>query len=144
MITICLTHFKCLTLKHLSAALHSVRQQDFTHVEKIIIADNDTNVDAEALLATVNALSFPVPVSILRLEHGDPKKTHAYSTNQVVERAQTPWIFFTRADYILHFDALKKIGGATKWGQFGTSYFKHLHVGIDDVERTAWRTTKPS
>lgn len=133
-----MTFFRSLTLANFAAALYSVRQQDFTHVETVLIGDNDTGESVGSLFELIDELQFPVPVQLFKFT-GNEQKTHSFSTNQIVRRVKTPWVFFTRADYILKFDALKVLGRETRWDHFGTSYFKHLHVGIERVEQTSWR-----
>lgn len=145
MITICLIYFKSLTLDNLDAALYTVQQQDLSRVKEIVIVDNDTADDEVAILDVVESFGFPVPKHVLSFKHGDPLKTHAWSTNAAVREATTPWVFFTRADYLLAFDALKKFTQRTpNWNGFITGNGCHLGIGIDKCERTDWRRTGPN
>lgn len=144
MITICLTYFRSLTLANLVAALHSVQRQDMSCVEGIVIIDNNTVDDTNAVQATVDRFAFPVPVHFLSLKHGNETKTHSWSTNIAVSWAFTPWVLFTRADYVLHFDLVRRfvdVAGVrpAEWRGFITSDFCHLAVPIEECERTSWR-----
>lgn len=139
MITICLTYFKSLTLANLRAALYSVSRQNLSLVDAIVLVDNDTNDAPEDILETIDMLSFPVPVKFLSEKHCDPSKTHPWSTNLAVRESKTPWILFTRADYILEFDALDQFTAAVGPASFITGNVYHLHVGIEDCENIDWR-----
>lgn len=147
MITICFTYFKSLSLANLAAALYSVRRQDFTRVKEMVIVDNDTQDSTTDISAVVLALDFPVPVRILSFKHGDPLKTHSWSTNVAVSEATTPWVLFTRADYLLHFDTLKLFGGTAEltpdWDGFVTGNGCHLAVDVSTCEQTQWRQQGP-
>lgn len=143
MITICLTYFKGLTLANLDAALHSISRQDLSLVEEIIIIDNDTVDDEIAIMDVVESFGFPVPKRVLSLKHGDPLKTHAWSTNVAVAEAQTKWILFTRADYLLDSDLLGKLALESSGAQFITSNGCHLNDSIEECDRTVWREDGP-
>lgn len=146
-ITVCFTYFKSLTLVNLAAALYSVRQQDLSQVEEIVIVDNDTSDAEKAIADIVSALDFLVPVRLLSLKHGDVTKTHSWSTNFAVRCTGTPWVLFTRADYLLGFDLVKRFAEyielVPEWNGFITSNGCHLGNGIDDCERTGWRQVGP-
>lgn len=145
MITICLTYFVSLTLANLAAALYSVRQQDVSRVAEIVILDNNTSDTPEAIQQIIDALQFPVPVRLVSVKHGDPTKTHAWSTNAAVREAATPWVFFTRADYILSFDALaRSAAAATSPRQFVIGGYYDIGVDIQACETTSWRTDGPA
>src|SRR6516165_12803253 len=107
MITICLTYFRSLTLTNLRAALDSIRCQNLTRVERIVVVDNNTDDQRDEIEAIATA-AFTVPVVFRSFKHGDPTRTHAWSTNMAVRDASTPWGFFTRADYILDEHAVAK------------------------------------
>lgn len=146
MITVCFTYFRSLALANLSAALHSLRCQDFSDVDSIVIVDNNTE-DAELdVLKTVDPLSFPVPVRVFSLKHADVSKTHSWSTNFAVGYAQTPWVLFTRADYLLDFDLIRRFSSIVKakpreWDGFITAHVRHLFVDVGYCEATSWRTS---
>lgn len=147
MITICLTYFKSLTLANFVAALYSVRQQDFSNVKEVLIFDNDTSTRPADIFRVVDELDFYVPVKLYQFTHGDSMKTHSYSTNQAIKRVKTPWILFTRADYILEFDALEKMQALIPfedWRGFVTARFRHLHVDISECNRSNWRAGGPN
>lgn len=148
MITICLTYFKSLALANLAAALHSVRRQDLSCVDSIVVVDNDTADSATAIRAEVDAQRFPIPTRVLSFKHGDPSRTHSWSTNAAVREATAPWVLFTRADYILDFHLVKRfVQGIGKkeydlqgpWNGFVTANVYHLNVDVGECERTAWR-----
>lgn len=148
MITICLTYYRSLTLANLAAALFSVRQQNFLGVEEIVLVDNDTADPAWAIQQVVDDLRFPVPVRVLSEKHGCATRTHAWSTNVAVRAAQTEWIFFTRADYLLDFSILRRFvevmcNHAPDWDGFLVSNGCHLHLTVEDCEQTNWRHAGP-
>lgn len=143
-ITICLTYFKSLALANFAAAMHSVRQQDFKYVEEVIIVDNDTQDSAHELRTITDALAFPIPVRIFSYKHGDPEKTHSWSTNMALSLVQTPWVLFTRADYILDFFIVRKFYGVVEqkgpgWNGFITGHVFHLAVDVGVCETYPWR-----
>lgn len=144
MITICFTYFKSLTLAHLRAALYSVRQQKFARVTEVVIVDNDTLDAVEDIQVVIDELAFPVPVRLRSLKHGDPTKTHAWSSNTAVEQVRTPWVSFSRADYILDFTVLERFEAVARrresdWNGFVTGNGYHLSVDIACCEQVAWR-----
>ena len=127
MITVCFVYFRGLTLAHLEAALYSLKlQTDFYSVHELFVIDNNT-ADSEAEIQSVlKQLDFPVKVTLRSYKHGDPTKTHSWSTNRAVSEAQTPWVFFSRADYILSFNTMQKISDVIHrkshdWNGFVTS-----------------------
>jgi GT2 family glycosyltransferase len=152
MITLCLTYFKSLTLENLDAALYTVQQQDLSNVKEIVIIDNDTADSEVAILDVVESFGFPVPKRVLSFKHGDPTKTHAWSTNAAVREATTPWVFFTRADYLLAFDAVKKFYAVVQaqhydhvvgWNGFVTANGCHLANVVEECDATHWREAGP-
>ena len=148
MISICLTYFASLTLANLSAALYSVRQQDLSIVSEIVIVDNNTSDDVAEIQAAIDAQAFPVPVRVVSHKHGDPSKTHAWSSNVAVREARTPWVLMTRADYLLAFCVLDRFAAAISgkpdaWDGFVTGNGCHLYEDIDACERSPWRSVGP-
>lgn len=146
MISICFTYFRSLTLANLAASLYSVRQQDLSQVAELVIVDNNTEDSKEAIWDVVEYLKFPLPVRLYSRKDSNTVKTHAWSSNFAVRLAQEPWIFFTRADYLLHFDALRKFTAeiaSRQESQFITSNGCHLSRPIDECEMTSWRQTGP-
>jgi hypothetical protein len=146
MITICLTYFRSLTLTNLRAALDSIRCQNLTRVERIVVVDNNTDDQRDEIEAIATA-AFTVPVVFRSFKHGDPTRTHAWSTNMAVRDASTPWVFFTRADYILDQHAVAKFWAIAAaqgedWNGFVTSNGKHLHACVEDC-RTLDLATAP-
>jgi predicted glycosyltransferase involved in capsule biosynthesis len=144
MITIALTYFKSLTLVNLMAALYSVRRQDFSQVEELVVVDNDTADDPEQIRYLVASFNFPVHVRVVSHKHGDRTLAQAWSTNQTVRLADTEWVFYTRADYLLDFDMLAKFAAivASKpigWDGFIVSHGCHLGEDITGVEQYPWR-----
>lgn len=141
-LTICFTYFKSLSLTNLEAALHSVRQQDFSRVKEIVVVDNDTEDLNESIQAVIDHQAFPVPTFLHSFKHNDASKTHSWSTNEALCRATTPWALFTRADYLLDFDLVRQFTAAAdayKGDCFVTSNFRHLHVDIGRCETVEWR-----
>jgi glycosyltransferase involved in cell wall biosynthesis len=147
-VTICFTYFKSLALANLEAALHSVYRQDLSGVESIVIVDNDTNDSEESVSRTVQGVGFKVPVRFFSFKHGDATRTHSWSTNVALSMVRTPWVLFTRADYLLDFDALRKFayvvrGKPSDWNGFVTGNVYHLNIDIGACERTSWRVDGP-
>lgn len=147
MITICFVYFRGLTLAHLEAALYTIsRQRDFASVRELFVVDNNTNDDPVAILAIINQLAFPFPVTLRSYKHGDVTKTHSWSTNVAVREARTPWVFFCRADYLLDFDVLDRFWSVVcerpgGWDGFVTS--KGAYVGTLPECGMAWRDSGP-
>lgn len=141
-ITICFVYFRSLTLAHLAAALYSVRQQDFACVSRLIVIDNNTEDSLTDIKSVVDRFDFPVPVILSSYKHGDLSKTHSWSTNVAVRQVLTPWVFFTRADYLLAFDAVSRFAGERSHG-FVTGNGCHLRSDIATCEVSTWRTNGP-
>ena len=147
MMTICFVYFRSLAMAHLRASLFSLRQQDFTQVEKIIILDNNTDDSTTDIYSAAHEYEFPVPIVFYSAKHKDTTKTHAWSTNAVVRQAFTPWVFFTRADYLLSFDIVKRFasiagGYPNDWNGFVTSDGSYVGA-LQECERTTWRENGP-
>jgi len=147
-ITICFTYFRSLTLANLEAALYSVSRQDLTHVESIVIVDNNTEDTLLDILGVVEKMKFTVPVQLVSEKHGDVTREQAWSTNFTVRHAYTPWVFYTRADYLLDFGILQKFfdvlaGKPIGWDGFVVSNGCHLHVNVQECEQTSWRANGP-
>jgi hypothetical protein len=143
-LTICLTYYQSLTLENLSASLFSVRLQDLSYVTEIIILDNNTPNSAEDIQQLIDSLAFPVPVRLLSFKHGDPNKTHAWSTNTTITNVSTSWVLFTRADYLLDPSHLRKClsiitDHPENWDGFVVSNGRHLHADITACEQASWR-----
>lgn len=143
MITICFTYFKSLTLANLAAALYSVSRQDLSKVKEVVIVDNDTNDLKQDILDVIVALKFPVPVRLWSEKHMEITRTHSWSTNRAVREVTTPWFLFTRADYLLAFDVVKKFSALAEGNRFITSNGCHLGIGVEECERSMWRTHGP-
>lgn len=148
MITICMTYFVSLTLVNLSAALYSLRQQKFDRVKEIIVIDNNTRSGWEEIHQIIEEFKFPVPVRLLSFDHENPERTHSWSTNMAVRHAVTPWIFFSRADYVLDFDIVDKFMQVVDakpegWKGFVSSHVYHLHVDIGACNQLSWRLDGP-
>ena len=102
-ITIAFVHFRTTTLDHLDAAWFSLsKQDDWTDVVDVIVLDNNTDdapVEIDAVLDR-----YPLLPCLPRLfveKHGDPSRTHSWSVNRALLYATTPWVFFTRTDFLL-------------------------------------------
>jgi glycosyltransferase involved in cell wall biosynthesis len=147
-ITICLTYFRSLTLGNLAAALYSVGRQDLSSVVELVVVDNNTDDSANDIKAVIDAQPLPVPVRFLSYKHGNPARTHAWSTNVAIAQVKTPWVFFTRADYLLDFWAVAKFAAIARaqgddWSGFVTSNGCHLQDDITECERSDWRVHGP-
>lgn len=143
-ITICFTYFRSLTLANLHAALYSVLRQDFSRVREVIVVDNNTEDFVEDIQSVIDSLRFPIPIRLLSYKHDDPTRAHSWSTNVAVRASQTPWVFFSRADYVLDFGIVAKFlevvdGKPSDWNGFVTGNVYHLHVTVDECEPTEWR-----
>ena len=88
MISLCLVYFRSVTLAHLAAALHAIRRQDLRSVAEVIVLDNNTEDDVDAIRAVVAEADLPVPVCVVSCKHGNPDRTHAWSTNAAVRDAR--------------------------------------------------------
>lgn len=143
MITICFTYFKSLTLANLAAALYTVRRQDMSKVAEIVIIDNDTIDSVESIQQVIDVMDFKVPVRLHSYKHGDASRTHSWSSNAAVRLAQSEWILFTRADYLLDFHLLRKMEPLIEGNRFVTSNGCHLQQTIGECEQTHWRVLGP-
>lgn len=138
-------YFRSLTPANLAAALFSVRQQDFSAVKELIIVDNDTESSLNEINRVADALDFPVSVSVHSFKHGDSAKTHSWSTNAAVGLTRTSWIFLTRADFLLDFEAVKKFwmvaaAHGSGWRGFVTSNGYHLNADVGRCNWEPWKT----
>lgn len=148
MITICFTYFKSLSLANFQAALYSVWQQDLSYVNEIIIVDNDTADSVQDMQKVLDALPFSTPARLFSFKHGDPLKTHSWSTNVAVRKASTEWVFFCRADYVLDFDLVERFVDIIEekpagWNGFLTGNVYHLGADIAQCEQVRWRELGP-
>lgn len=148
MISICMTYFRSLTLANLDAALYSVKRQDLSFVREIVLVDNNTDDALENIQAVVRGQGLEVPVRIMCYKHGDSLKTHSWSTNVAVRETQTPWVLFTRADYLLDFGLLDKfvqvaLSESGDRNRFITSNGCHLGYDIAACENLGWRESGP-
>lgn len=143
-VTICFTYFRSLALVNLRAALYALRRQDLSSVKEMILVDNNTDDDVSEIKACVDELSFPMSVEVLSFKHMDPTKTHSWSTNVAVQASMTPWVVFCRADYLLHFDAVRRFvqvihGRDLEWNGFITGNVYHLGVDVGVCNESDWR-----
>lgn len=139
MITICFIYFRSLTLANLEAALFSLKRQDFSLVKRIEIVDNNSDDLPSVIEGMIEGYCFPVPARLRSYKHGHPERTHAWSTNTAVRHADTPWVFFTRADYLLHPSTLATLSQQMSVADFITANGSHLGVDIAECERLQWR-----
>lgn len=144
-VTVCLTYFKSLTLDNLRAALHSLRRQSVIDlVSEIVVVDNATADSQPEIAAIINEQAFAVPTRLLSFKHEDESRTHSWSTNVAFREARTPWVFFTRADYVLD-DALlaRSIQMAAAhgagWKGFVTADGYHLQPDVLACDVSGWR-----
>jgi hypothetical protein len=147
-LTICFTYFRSLTLANLSAALYSVRRQNLSLARSMVVVDNNTDDDVGSIQQVIDALDFPIPVELHSYKHGDDTRAQSWSTNVTVRHADTQWIFYTRADYLLDFNLLDKLVGAVGHrhdrNAFLVSNGCHLAITVDQVEQTDWRQRGPA
>jgi len=148
MITICFTYFKSLSLAHFQAALYSISRQDLRDVKELIIVDNDTGDSIETMESILADLKLSIPYRLYSYRHSDPVKTHAWSTNAAVYEVVTPWVLFSRADYILDFNLLSSFTEVVRqrgedWHGFVTGNVYHLNVDIARCEEAQWRQYGP-
>lgn len=148
MISVAFTYFKSLTLANLSAALYSISRQDLSRVDEIIVVDNDTHDDESAIQEVIDSQQFTIPTRLVSTKHSDPARQQAWSTNFTVSHAQSPWVLYTRADYLLDFNILAKFTAVidnhpTDWSGFIVSHGCHLGSSVEDCERTDWRQRGP-
>lgn len=144
-ITICFTYFRSLNLLNLEAALYSVKQQDMSRVNSIVIVDNNTDDTIRSILDVIEAAEFRVPVCFSSFKHGDLTHEQAWSTNVTVRRAHTSWVFYTRADYLLDPSMLGKFVAVLdakppEWDGFIVSHGRHLGNDIAQCNAVGWRT----
>lgn len=147
-VTICFTYFKSLTLANLAAALYSVRRQDLSRVVEVVVVDNDTIDSESAIQSVISAQDFPIPVRLVSTKHGDVTREQAWSTNFTVRHAEAPWVFYTRADYLLDFSMVGKFlavidGKSANWDGFIVSHGCHLSLSIEECEKSDWRERGP-
>lgn len=107
--SICFVFFRGMNLAHLDAAWYSVCRQDMLHVGEIYVLDNNTDYSEAEIRAVLARYPTRVPVIVESVKHNDPTRTQSWSVNRVCQGAAGQWIFFTRADYILAFDALARM-----------------------------------
>jgi GT2 family glycosyltransferase len=146
-ITICLTYFRSLTLANLRAALYSLQRQNLAGVDSVLVVDNNTADPQEEIIAELAESDISVPVRLVSFKHQDPTRTHAWSTNVAVSAVATPWVVFTRADYILDFDLVAKFRYALEQKEscFVTGLVCHLQSDVSTCEAsTVWRERGPS
>jgi len=115
-----------------------------THVREIVIVDNNTVDSVQSIQEVIDQCKLLVPVLFFSFKHGDLTRTQSWSTNAAVNRVSTPWVFFTRADYLLSFDAVRKFSEVAEkrrhdWQGFIVSDFYHLTSSIAECEETNWR-----
>jgi len=113
-VSICFVYFKTLELRHLDAAWFSVSKQDFSYVNTVYFLDNSTDDDLFAIQEVLSRYPLPVPLVFCSDKHGRSDRTQSWSVNRVCQMAVGPWIFFTRADYILDFDAVTRMAGRAR------------------------------
>lgn len=144
-VTVCMTYFQSLSVDNLYASLQSLRGlENLEEIREILLLDNNTGTPEALLQTMVDELRFPISVRLLQFVHGDSERTHAWSTNMVVNYAVSDWIFFTRADYMLDTGILRKFLGVISdrsedWNGFLSGYVYHLHVDVGRVQQMPWR-----
>lgn len=139
MITICMTYFRSLALTNLRSALHSVRWQDLSQVAEVVLIDNNTEDSPTDIDTLLRSFYFPIRVRLVSFKHGDPSKTHSWSMNAAVREAGTPFVFCTRADYILDASLLRKSAHALDIADLIVAQGYHLNEDVLECEaQTQW------
>lgn len=101
-IGVAFVHFRTTTLDHLDAAWFTLAQQtSWDGVREVVVLDNNTADAPDAIERVLSRYAVPVPVSLVSVKHGDPTRTHSWSVNECCRRIATPWVFFTRTDFLL-------------------------------------------
>jgi glycosyltransferase involved in cell wall biosynthesis len=144
-VTVCCTYFKSLGLDNLRAALYSLRRSAGVElVDEIIVVDNATDDTQPEIAAVINEQAFPVPTRLLSFKHDDPTRTHSWSTNVAFREARSPWVFFTRADYIVDPALLARslqmaAAHGAGWKGFVTADGYHLQADVLACDVSGWR-----
>lgn len=109
--SICFVFFRGMNLEHLDAAWFSLHKQDFLHVERVYFLDNNTDYTEFEINAVLKRYERADVEYVKEFaKHGDLTRTQSWSVNRVCQMPPLDtWILFTRADYILAFDALKRM-----------------------------------
>jgi hypothetical protein len=158
MIDVAFIYFRTTTLQHLDQAWYSLSKQDFFGVRSVHFIDNNTPDAPVDIEAVVKRYPLSVPVFLHYEKHGDSTKTHSWSINEACRQVSAPWMFFTRSDYLLDFDCLRRFkrevdhrGG--NWRGFVTSHcyqmgcdaqLSNTDVFVDlDAKYPTWRTEGP-
>jgi hypothetical protein len=143
-VSIVLIYFQSLTLAHLDASLHALARNDLSGLTEIVILDNNTPDPVAQIEAVMARQSWPVPIRLVSLKHGDSTKTHAWSTNTAVRALSTPWVLLSRADYLLSPDAVRLFLEQRHTPQFVVGRYWDVPVFLEQVENTNWRAEGPS
>lgn len=155
MIDIGFIFFRTLGLEHLDAAWYTLSRQDFTDVSRVYFLDNNTAFDWRDIELVLQRYKLPVPYTAAYHKHGDNTKTQSWSVNEMGRTGIEPWLFLTRADFLLDDDCLSKFRAerdrrGDDWRGFVTSYCHQC--GYDDqlsntdalapysLPDAAWRT----
>ena len=110
-VSICFVFFRGMNLEHLDAAWYSLSKQDLAHVNAVYFLDNNTTYSVKEISTVLWRYPFWKPGQLFSTydKHDNPLRTQSWSVNTVCQQAAGPWVFFTRADYILAFDALARM-----------------------------------
>lgn len=142
MTTICLVHFKTMPMASLEAAVWSLRQQDLSRIDEIVIVDNNSDALPSDIYALTSTLY--IRTRVISSKHQDLTRTHAWATNLVVAQVESPWFLMTRSDYLLASNTLEKFHAVidaqpSDWNGFVTGDGSHLTVPLGECERLGWR-----
>lgn len=159
-VDICFVYFRSLTLQHLDAAWYSLSRQDFSRVAQVNVLDNNTDDSEYDITQVLARYRLPVPIRFESLKHGRSDRAQSWSVNYVCrEMSSAPLVFFTRADYILDFDIVRRFHALYEASRdnfaeetFITSHAYHMAYdergdqrieGFRDIEIHGWREKGP-
>jgi GT2 family glycosyltransferase len=110
MLSIVFTFYQTLDLNHLERAVYSLAQQvELGEIaDELVFVDNNTVYHPDQIREIVEQHHWPRP-SYHFQKHGDNNRRHSWSANYGFRAAANEFVFFTRADYILMEDALKRM-----------------------------------
>jgi len=101
-ITLGFVYFRTTSLAHLDAAWFTVsRLAGLDAVAGAYILDNNTDDAPAEIQQVIDRYPVPFPVTVDYAKHGVSRRTHSWSVNRVLSEVTTPWVFFTRSDFLL-------------------------------------------
>lgn len=100
--------FGTCTLEHLDHAWWTLSRQNMARIRHIYVLNNNTQYHPDAVHEVLDRYPIPRPVLVQHVRH-DGSKTHCWSVNHVCRdwMVDADWIFWTRSDYLLDYEALE-------------------------------------